>query len=85
MGLRFRILFLSALLLAIPPVFAAETDQTGQNSEALEMIAERMRSLTNSLEQMPEPPAFNQKIQLPGDFLIKNNSTESELSEEEKK
>lgn len=57
-----------------------------QNSEALEMIAQRMRSLSNSLEKMPRPPAFDQKIQLPDIPLAvpqKNNS--EPLSEKEKR
>lgn len=36
-----------------------------KNAEALQMFAARMRSLTHSLEGMPQPPAFQHKIQLP--------------------
>lgn len=44
----------------IPPVSA----------EALDAIAARMKSLTQSLNNMPQPPSFKHKINLPGDGIV---------------
>lgn len=66
------------LLLSCLPVAAQADDFEGDfwddetSSESLEMITERMKSLSSSLNGMPEPPAFKRKINLPGDGLIEN-------------
>lgn len=78
MAPRFKF-FLAVLLLVFSPlVFGedapsaepSEVQTAGPNSDALEMISKRMQSLTNSLQGMPQPPKFDQKIQLP-DSIIK--------------
>jgi hypothetical protein len=48
---------------------AAPSRETEQNSEGMEMIARQMRSLSQSLDQMPGPPAFDQTLQIPGEPL----------------
>jgi hypothetical protein len=42
-----------------------EEDPEENSSEALEMIALRMKSLSSSLNEMPEIPQLDQTIQLP--------------------
>lgn len=79
MGLRFKIFFTLVIIFSASAAFGMDAPETEQTSDSLEMIAQRMRSLTSSLEGMPQPPAFNQKIQLPGDFLpVPQSSTSSE-------
>lgn len=71
------------LLLTIScAAFAGEAPQTDQNSEALEMIAKRMQSLTQSLGGIPDPPAFDQQIQLPGAFIAVPKPSESNKENE---
>lgn len=43
-----------------------QTDGEVHGTEALEMISQRMKELTGSLEAMPEIPQLNQTIMLPG-------------------
>lgn len=75
MALRFKFFLALVFLSAAPYVFGSNAPQTDQSGDALEMVAKRMRSLTNSLEHMPKPPAFDQKIQLPADFLPSSKSS----------
>ena len=71
MAPRFRNFFIFCLcwLVSSGSAFAAEASKTAQSSETLEMVAKRMRSLTHSLEGMPQPPALDQTIQLPDAVL----------------
>lgn len=46
-----------------------QASETEQNAEALEMVAARMKSLTQSLNGLPQPPSFDKKIQLPANLL----------------
>ena len=84
MALRFKFFCLILFFTASSSIFAASEIRTDQNSEALEMVGNRMRSLSKSLEGMPAPPAFKQEIQLPTAWLTgSQNSKESELSQKE--
>ena len=65
MGPRFKFLGFFLLGFLTAGSWLQAQQQTGQNSEGLEMIAQRMKSLSHSLSHMPEPPVMNQKIQLP--------------------
>lgn len=90
--LFFRTLFFAGILFLAGfsslKIFAAGTERTdAESAEALRaaqklktqrMIAQRMRSLTHSLEGMPQPPAFQQNIQLP---IVNSNSQQDEKSE----
>ncbi len=46
-----------------------EKNHEVEGSEALEMITERMKDLTGSLQEMPEIPQLNQTIMIPGGDL----------------
>lgn len=48
---------------------AAPSRETEQSSEGMEMIARQMRSLSQSLDRLPGPPAFDQTLQIPGEPL----------------
>ena len=66
MGPRFRFFIFLVICYGLVGIAVLQgASDTEQNAEALEMIASRMKSLTESLNGLPEPPAFDQKIQLP--------------------
>lgn len=58
------------------PAVCAETQETFEenSSEALEMIASQMQSLSSTLNGMPELPKLDQTIQLPLEDPQDNNS-----------
>jgi hypothetical protein len=66
MAPRFKVL---VFLFCLGFASTAAAGETEQNSEALQMVAERMRSLSQSLSGLPQPPSLNQKIQLPDSLL----------------
>lgn len=75
------VLFFLLSCLAVTSIQAADDfegdfwdDET--SSQSLEMITQRMKSLSSSLNGMPQLPAFKQKINLPGDSLIENKKKE---------
>ena len=70
MGRRFSFFILAAVCFGLMGIAGLQAaSDTEQNAEALEMIASRMKSLTQSLNGLPQPPAFDQKIQLPDNLL----------------
>jgi hypothetical protein len=89
MGPRFRF-FIAAVFFCvtgIPGLHAQTVTDTEQNAEALEMIASRMKSLSESLNGLPQPPSFDKKIQLPDTLLLPAPSPQTvpiEEPEEEK-
>lgn len=56
-------------------------EQSSVSAEALEVIAARMKSLTQSLNNMPQPPAFKNKINLPGDGIARGEENREEQKE----
>ncbi len=71
MGRRFKIFFLGFGCLLFGAFWGYA--QTEQNSEALEMIVKRMKSLTQSLNGLPQPPAMDKTIQIPDTFFLKSS------------
>ena len=67
--------------------FAAQSEaqDTETSSASLEMIAERMKSLSGSLGSIPAPPQLNQVIQIPEGFGAAENLEQSERNKETKK
>ena len=66
------------LLLGPGTVFAEERTDAG-SSDALEMISERMRILSEGLRELPEPPDFDRKIMIPDlGPLVANKGEEKE-------
>ena len=55
--------FLVSNAFAQPPVAGEKKNTT--SSEGLEMITERMKSLSRGLNQMPGPPDMDEKIMIP--------------------
>lgn len=49
-----------------------EENHEVEGSEALEMITQRMKDLTGSLQEMPEIPQLNQTLMIPGGDLKPN-------------
>ncbi len=76
-------MLLTSAFFTAPFLFAAPSRETEQSSEGMEMIARQMRSLSQSLDQMPGPPAFDQTLQLPGEVLNAAGEEHEEQTEDE--
>ncbi len=82
MELRFKAaaVFLILIFSSLPAGGADTETVDGENSSAaLEMIAERMKALSGSLAEIPEPPKLNQVIHIPNgssseEPVLKKNS-----------
>ena len=88
-----RFVFLILMVFFLPCAFAAQSEHTAKpqvvnenTSASLEMITERMKALSGSLASIPEPPRFNQVIQIPEEgFGRAENSAATETEKETKK
>ena len=72
-GFYIAALAAGCLVFSVPALRAAEESPaenpppvSDNTAASLEMIAERMKSLSGSLAEIPAPPQLNQVIQLPG-------------------
>ncbi len=73
----FAILFFLLSCVAVPvqaddfegDFWDAEDGTPANDSQSLEMITQRMKSLSSSLNGMPQPPAFQEKINLPAEVF----------------